>query len=244
MDELEFRRKVIATPNSKDKDLLKALEGDIKKQNFVSEMQAFDADIEKAMKVPVPEDLCARLMLNQSFDQEKMVSKTKQRWSMAIAASIAFTAAIGLSSFMYEENPYQQSVSEYALEHIYHELGHTDTVDENINLNQVNAKLASFGGQLSANIGHVYYAKFCQVAGKKSLHLVVESEQGKVTVFILPKSDKLEDWSDFSDDKYSGTTQRFTSADLIVIADKSTNGNNKALLDVQERLEQNLIWTI
>ncbi|AWB67128.1 hypothetical protein C2869_12090 [Saccharobesus litoralis] len=238
MDDLEFRRQVIADPKAIDEDLQQSIDADPAKQQLQQDMLNLDDKISKAMHVSVPDGLEQRLILKQSIESYKQQERHKQRWSLSIAASVAFAAALGVSAWIYQ--PVNTSeVGLYALEHLHHELSYSSAVDENVSLEQLNAKLASFGGKLNNAISHVSYANYCNLNGLKSLHLVMQGEHGQVTVFVLPKSNELSGWHDFSDDRFSGTAHRFKEADMIVIGEKNEN-----IQSFSHQLSNNISWAI
>ena len=72
MDDLEFRRTVMAEPNSKDpkiqQKVQQAANSDSSKQAFLDEMRQFDDNLSAALKVDVPENLSERLILRQTLE--------------------------------------------------------------------------------------------------------------------------------------------------------------------------------
>ncbi|WP_111976716.1 DUF3379 family protein [Algibacillus agarilyticus] len=238
MDDLEFRRQIIADPQSANDALQQAADQDPAKQQLLDEMLGLDNKIHQALNIDVPEGLAQRLILKQSIESYKQQEQKKHRWSLGIAASIAFTAALGLSAWIYQ--PINTSFAgQYALDHLHHELSYSGVIDEQVTLNQVNSKLASFGGKLKQQFTHVSYANFCELNGLKSLHMVLTGQHGQVTVFVLPKDNTLTEWRDFSDERFHGITQRLSQADLIVIGEKNEN-----LEQIKTKLSDNISWSI
>ena len=64
MDELEFRRRILAEPSTIDKELEAFAEQDTDKQAFIDDVRAFDDDLSKALNIPVPENLAKRIIDN------------------------------------------------------------------------------------------------------------------------------------------------------------------------------------
>ncbi|QPG04813.1 DUF3379 family protein [Salinimonas marina] len=54
MDELEFRRRIYADPDTMDADVLKAAEADPDKQAFREQVRQMNNKLKQATKVPVP----------------------------------------------------------------------------------------------------------------------------------------------------------------------------------------------
>ncbi|MBY5992956.1 DUF3379 domain-containing protein [Ferrimonas balearica] len=215
MDELEFRRRAYADPNQRDDDFLAAIEEADSRADFIQELQAMDRQLEQSLKVPVPEDLAERLLLKQNLTVHR-VQKRRHRWQMAAAASVAF--AVGLSLAVIKEGP--ADLGQHALAHVAHEAGYVDTVDERVDLTALNTKLASFGGQFSELPGQIYYANYCDFEGIRSLHVVMGSEQGRVTLFVIPKQSQMSLPAQFADQRYHGIGEDRGQVHLAIVGDK------------------------
>ncbi|MAI64029.1 MAG: hypothetical protein CL600_03965, partial [Alteromonas sp.] len=57
MDDLEFRRRIYADPETSDSDLIAAANTDEKKRSFWHEQKQMDKKLKQALKVEVPDDL-------------------------------------------------------------------------------------------------------------------------------------------------------------------------------------------
>ncbi|MBE1298337.1 MAG: DUF3379 family protein [Alteromonadaceae bacterium] len=232
MNDAEFRQALLVEPFTSDSTVTDKIEGNAELEQLQSEYQAFDKNLRETAQVDVPEGLMASLMnipLQQetvdestSSQSEKVVPITSRKRNnfvqLALAASVAF--ALGLSFTMLQNQPVVETGTEIALAHVYHEADYAMQLDGNVSLEDVNAKLATFGGELMAKFGRVTFANYCFFEKQKSLHMVVETDFGKVTMFITPKDlDRAIDNS-FSDDKYEGSSWSMQTADLTIISDK------------------------
>ncbi|MBY6186055.1 DUF3379 domain-containing protein [Marinobacter hydrocarbonoclasticus] len=227
MDELEFRRRAYADPNDQADEFLAAAGDEAGRAEFVQQLQAMDRQLEQVLKVPVPEDLADRLLLKQNMDVHQQ-QKRRHRWQLATAASIAF--AIGLSLTLL--NAGSHDLGQHALAHVAHEAGFTNVVDEKVDLNGLNTKLASFGGQFSELPGQVYYANYCDFEGIRSLHVVMSSDQGRVTLFVIPKQNEMSLPAQFADKRYHGIGEDRNGVHLAIVGDK-----NQALEPVLRQVE-------
>jgi len=79
MDELEFRRRIYADPETTDNDVVDAAKQDDNKRKFWNEQIQLDRQLRKAVKVDVPEDLSHRLIWQQSASEFKRYQK-RSRW--------------------------------------------------------------------------------------------------------------------------------------------------------------------
>jgi len=221
MDELEFRRTLYADPNSTDEGVLAAIAEDPKKQEFCKELKQLDKNMHQASQVKVPDDLVNKLILRQTMQSHKS-SKLRNRIQLAMAASVAFV--VGVSFTMWQQNNLLD-LSKQAIAHVHYEGDYALDAQENVSLQQVNAKLAKFGGKFSEDIGRVYYANFCDFENVRSLHMVVEGENGKVSVFVVPHDDNHLAEGSSRDTRYNSQAIDLKRASIIVVGEEGANIN-------------------
>jgi hypothetical protein len=222
MDELEFRRTLYADPNSTDEKVLAAIADDPKKQAFYKELKQLDKNMHQASQVKVPDNLVHKLILRQTMQSQKS-NKVRNRIQLAMAASVAFV--VGVSFTMWQQNNLLD-LSKQAIAHVHYEGGYALDAQENISLQQVNAKLAKFGGEFSEDIGRVYYANFCDFENVRSLHMVVEGQNGKVSVFVVPHNDDYQAEGLSHDTKYTSQATDLKRASIIVVGEEGANISN------------------
>lgn len=230
MDELEFRRRVYANPDTTDPDVIDAAKHDPAKRAFWTEQKKLDRELKQAVHVPVPDDLAHKLIWQQSAD-EFARHKRRSRWYIALAASIAFT--IGLS-FTLVTQP-SVGLGNQVLAHMIHADDEQTHSVLPVDLRQVNAKLASFGATFTDNIGDIKVANYCHLDNVRSLHLIVNTEQGKMSVFIVPRRDDLTLPQEFADDRYHGQGIEMQRASIMVVGDKHAD-LSPILSSVQQRI--------
>ncbi len=237
MDDLQFRRSIYADPKSQDEALLAAQQEDPARAQFAQDIAMLDDKIKLALNVPVPDDLCHKLILRQTLASHQ-VQKRKKRIHLALAASVAITAGL-LINFMQFSSAYN-NLGDYALAHVYHEQEYFSNSDESrVTLTSLNEKMAAFDGSFSESVGNLLFADYCRFDGMKSLHLVFQGETSPVTVFVVPKNDQLTFNKKFDDKKLFGESIDFKSANVIVVGDK-----NESLNKWQQNINDNLSWSI
>lgn len=219
MDELEFRRILYADPNCSDEKVLKAIADDPKKQAFCKELKQLDKKMHQASQVKVPDDLVQKLLLRQTM-QTHSASKARNRIQLAMAASVAFLA--GVSFTMWQQNDLLD-LSEQAIAHVYHEGNYALGAQENYSLQQVNAKLAQFGGEFTEELGHVYYANFCDFENVRSLHMVMQGENGKVSVFVIPHNDTHDAKGSAEARGYQSQAMDVNRASIVVVGEEGAD---------------------
>lgn len=236
MDDLEFRRSVYADPSSKDSDLQQAANDDPAKKAFLNEMRDFDDDLKAALQVKVPENMAQRLILRQTLESHQQVRR-RGRVHLALAASVAF--AIGISVQMFNSPAAPASLGSHALAHVDHEIKYLHTASEQNTLAQVNAKLARFGGKFEQSIAPAVFANYCNFDGVTSLHLVYESQQGRVSVFVTPSDSNFVFAEDFSNQQFVGKGLNFKNAQITVVGEKG-----QSIDDFTKKVKNNITWQI
>ena len=218
MDELEFRRRVYADPETTDSDVVEAAKADESKRSFWNEQKQLDKQLKQALKVDVPEDLASKLIWQQSADEFTRY-KRRSRWYLAMAASVAFTVGIALT--MWYHKPL--SIGGQALAHMqYADMEQAHSLLP-VDLNMVNAKLASFGASFNEMLDGVEVANYCHLSTVRSLHLIVDKPQGKMSVFVVPERGDVTVPSEFADKQYRGESLKLQRANVMIVGDRNAD---------------------
>ena len=236
MNDLEFRR--LALSNPYDHQLDTAATAHPKRQQLLNEVRQQEAQLQMAMAVPTPPNLSQRLILNQTLKDFEQRQKRRSRWQIALAASVAFVAGT-LFSFTSVDHS-SLGFGQHALAHVYHEYDTMTSMDEKATLATFNSKLASYGGQLTGDIGHIYFVNYCDFEGVKSLHAVIKGEKGRVTVFIIktPQEKLRQEQAFFADGKLDGMAEQIGKHQLILIGHKG-----EPLQETEQKLKSRLHWS-
>ncbi len=219
MDELEFRRTLYADPNCTDDVVLAAIAEDPKKQEFYKELKQLNKKMQNASQVKVPDDFVHKLIMRQTMQSHKS-NKTRHSIQLAMAASVAFV--VGVSFTMWQQSNLLD-LSKQAIAHVHYEGGYALDAQENFSLQQVNAKLAQFGGEFTEELGHVYYANFCDFEKVRSLHMVMQGENGKVSVFVIPHDDTHNARNSASGKGYKSQAIDVKGASIVVVGEEDAN---------------------
>ncbi|MBE8166965.1 MAG: DUF3379 domain-containing protein [Shewanella sp.] len=223
MDELQFRRKAYAEPNCQEPDFLQAMKNDAGKAATIDGLKALDDRIAKAMNVDVPERLTENLILRQQLKQHH-TQKRKTGFMMAMAASVAFAA--GVSFTLLRAAPVD--LADHAIAHVIHESVALD-MNQQVSYQQVNKQLVSLvnmqDSKFTKQPGDVYYTSYCDFQGVRSLHMVMQGDHGKVTLFIVPAEDRMKFEKSFSGDKYKGMGFEKDGAYMIMVGENQSDLN-------------------
>ncbi|GAL05586.1 hypothetical protein JCM19237_676 [Photobacterium aphoticum] len=66
MDDLEFRRRLLADPNDNHPDMLESRNASLANRKLSDELQSLDSKLAQAMKVDVPDDLADKILFHQT----------------------------------------------------------------------------------------------------------------------------------------------------------------------------------
>lgn len=237
MDDILFRHTAIATPNEKSEAFTQRIAENGQDRALVNEALAFDDKLQALLKVPTPEGLTDKILLEQSFaiDHKKRLNN---RWHIATAASITFIIGLTLPSLTSLTQP-SLNIGTAALQHVQKDYYLTSKVDEHATLPMINAKLASYGGTLQGDLGDVTFVNYCNFEGTPALHMVIKGEKGPVTVFVVPNGANVTNIEKFHDQHLKGLTEKMGNASVVIVGEKS-----EPLEKVQLKLQENIIWNI
>ena len=237
MDDLQFRRSILTEPKNRDEDVCNAIKQDPAKQKFVQDVDALDNKIVQAMNIPVPNDLCNKLILRQTLASHQQ-QKRKTRVRLAMAASVAFVMGLTVNFMMFSHS--YKNLGDYAIAHVNHEASmFSHNAQASVSLASLNDKMTTFKGSFDSTFGTLMFADYCRFDGTKSLHLVFQGKTSPVNVFIVPNNDDIEFNADFSNDNLQGRSLRFNQSNVIVVGDKQ-----EPISQWQERINNNITWSI
>lgn len=237
MDDLQFRRSILADPKSRDDATNEAIKNDAAKQKFAHDVSALDDKIAQAMNIPVPDGLYDNLILRQTMASHQQ-QKRKTRVRLAMAASVAFVMGLTVNFMMFSHT--YKNLGDYAIAHVNHEAAHfSNSAKPKVTLASLNEKMAAFKGSFDSTFGTLIFADYCRFDGSKSLHLVFQGKSSPVNVFILPDDEDIAFVEDFANDELQGHSLNFNHSNVIVVGDK-----NEPIGQWQDRVKQNITWSI
>lgn len=247
MDELEFRRRLLADPHDNDPLVTACKQDSAANKKFADELLQFDTQLEQTIKVDVPDDLADKILFHQT-GIEPIQSNTPHPWYYGLAASVAFAAGLFIGQMVQDPLPADASshsapviasttLAKEAIAHVNDEANFVEHVNENATLQQVNAKLQPLGSSLAELPGHIYYVNYCGFDGETALHLIMDSPQGKVTVFFVPTPSPA--IASASDNHSASIVIPINNASLIVVGEKGHD-----LMPIANDITHNLYWDI
>ncbi len=85
MDELEFRRQLLADPQARQPEMQQQLQHDLQRQRYQQELLEMEQKLKQSLQLPVPSDLADRLLLAQGIASFSERKQQRQRWSSLAA---------------------------------------------------------------------------------------------------------------------------------------------------------------
>ncbi|MFD2180220.1 DUF3379 family protein [Veronia pacifica] len=231
MDELEFRRRILADPQDNSPEVLEMRKASASNEKFQKELEQFDEILDEALRVDVPEDLADKIMFKHKSEIEK--KQLKPSFNMSIAASVAFVFGVAIGQFNWSDTfsePSQdvaqtskKSLGQMAISQYYKEVGFSKDKNEKATLEQINAKLSPFGEYFDAFPGKITFVNHCNFGGQgPALHLDIITDEGqKMTIFMVPpRGNVLEG---FADDKMKAVIKDSAKNRVIIVGDKGSD---------------------
>lgn len=222
MDDLEFRRRIMADPKARDAEILAALQSSDSNAQFAEEVLELDTQLEKALKIDVPEDLADRILFTQTTHSLPITNRFSRKM-FALAASIAFIAGLLIGQLQWHNiliPPAYASLPDMAIAHVQNEKAFVQGIDEQASNVQINAKMQPLAAKLTAQFPyHVYYLNHCGFGTANAVHLVFAGEKGKVTLFLVPlPSDKV---TQFDQQGMRGVVEPIKQSSLIIVGQQN-----------------------
>jgi hypothetical protein len=178
---LDIRRILGAEPQRRDPQLLEHMQGCAACAVFARELWVLDARLEQALKIDVPEELDARIVLDASLRQPR---RSWRPWAAA-AASALLTVAVAVVAYDHR-HPQGEELASAVVGHIEDE---SDSIKPDRALihdaSLVQGVLDTVGAKLPG-LSKISYAQVCLFRGERVAHLVFEGPNGPVTLILLP----------------------------------------------------------
>lgn len=177
MNCIEFRREKLADPQRISAAAREHASGCSACAKFGRSLDDADAEIQRALSVPVPEGLADRVLLHAG-------GRGRPAWrAWALAATVVL--GIGLAATLLMRDP-DGATARLAIEHVLHEPESLTTRYQEDGAS-LTVALRSVGASLSSPIGQVRYVRLCPWEnGGTAWHVVFDTPQGLATLIVVP----------------------------------------------------------
>ena len=180
---LDVRRTLGAEPQRRDAGIAEHLKDCAGCAGFARDMLALDQRLAAAFKVPVPEGLEARIVLDGSLKNNR---RAWRPW-LAAAASVAMVAMLAIFAWRYD-HPAGDDLAQAVVAHIENPEEAPAMAPDRALLHDaayVEGVMQKAGAGMQGEMDDVAYAQVCLFRGERVAHLVVHGPNGPVTVLLL-----------------------------------------------------------
>lgn len=205
---LEFRRRVTAEPNARQAQLVEHRLGCRACAAYQDRLQHFDARIDSALRVDLPEDLGPRILLAASRRPRPLA-----RIAGIAAMLFVLIGGVWTGSQYLNEGTLPQAV----VTHIQHEPQALMPVSANVDKQKLDAVLDWGDAKIEGDAGPVSYARLCYFRGRLVAHLVVPGPHGPVTVMLLPH-EHVKEPEAFHEDGFAGEIYPVEHGSIAVVS--------------------------
>lgn len=227
MNELTFRKQLQVNPYQLNDDMLAYLQAHPEHKSLVQKVRAFDKQIEEVLDVEIPEGLHARILLNQSYQdaaEESHVSDAgnetpavtqMSEWKkmlngswLGLSAMAASLIVVAVSLNLWLTPPKLAHMTGTDLvAHITDHIQEDPSLMTAVKLPKTEADMqrlfATVGASLQQPVDSMSYAGACVINGQQGLHIVMQDEQGPITVIVMP-GQQLAAMEAFQSSQYQG----------------------------------------
>ncbi len=181
----EFKKLIGADPWSQDPEVLRARNAAPEFEQAAGDAEAFERKLQSALHVQAPTDLLK--------DIKKISQQPAQRrnW-MPLALAASLIIAVGAVTMVWKQSHQWDSVEAYLADHYSHDgpamLGHTsDDISEQEIADMTGRIMASLNASAGQQLtGRIKFIKFCPTPEGRGAHMVVNTDQGPMTIIFMP----------------------------------------------------------
>ena len=212
MNCLEFRRTVGISPHELGDEAEAHRAACATCHAFASRAQRTQRLVRDAVRVPVPDDLVAGILMSQAF-RHRSERRRRRKTILALAAALLLGIAIGVFVAWPQ---YRQSVLEREVLALVSAADYAFENRRAIAPGEVSSALSPMGYRVQPEIGTISFAGRCLVRGALAGHLVVREESKPITVFLVPHLD-VRGQPTFSNAEWSGVMLSSPGRGAIVV---------------------------
>ena len=178
----EFKKMLDTDPNNQDPEFLGARDSSPEFQQAAAASDDFEARIQQAVRISAPQGLLDEL---KEISQQEEPSKGSSWMSYALAASVLM--AIAVAGLTMRGPGAGTPVDEYVAHHYSLDGQKLLSQGEGALADNVSDVLAQLQVSLSQETSDmVGFIKFCPTPGGKGAHMVINTNDGPITIIFMP----------------------------------------------------------
>ena len=220
MDFSEFKRLLGADPRNRDPAFLQARDLSPEFRDAAAQADRLEGRLERALTLEVPAELLDQIRdiprAAALHDDQGVVRATWRRFAMAAGLLIA----IGAAGVTWRMNSGWESVEDYVIDHYQHDGAAVLARADDRLAENVSPMLAEFGADVApALAGLVNVIKQCPTPDGKGIHMILNTEQGLVTLIYMPKT-PVTDGEQISFDDSEAVLVQLQSGSAVIIGSR------------------------
>ncbi len=231
MNCIDVHRKLATEPNSRDDAINAHLQTCSACTKFAESIEQLDRSIHDAANITVPDGLAERILLKQSFKQQRQLRTNRFKF-YAVAASVLLLFGLSLNLHYLPWQKNALSLGDIAINHVTQEMYHL-TKNNNIQLAKLNHVLQPFNIKLNKPIGSIIYAGACPIQNSRGVHIVLRTKNETATLLVMPDENITRRIS-LTKDGFKATIVPAKNGSIAII----TSLDSKA--DLEQRIENSL----
>lgn len=206
-------------------------------QQYRSEILALDDRISRALVLDVPE---LRLPELPETEADNVVTLADRRrvsppvW-LAMAATVLLAAVIGVR--LISGGVEYDSLGEEVLAHLQHEPYALRVSDTPVTNRRLGSVVPGDVAQMDHSAGLITYAQSCVINGHEVPHLVIQGEQGPVTILLMPE-EMISEAIKLSDEFSDGVILPVGNGSIAIIG-----GRGESLEKIEQSVINSVMWS-
>jgi hypothetical protein len=206
-------------------------------QDFRAEIQALNEAISAAMKIDVPEIKLPELPPIEVANVVALPDRRIQSrpvW-FALAATVLIAAVVGIQ--ITGNGDTQGTLQEQVLAHLDHESAAMRLSDSPVSASDLDRAMPESVATMNHDAGLITYAQSCRINGKIVPHLVIQGENGPVTILLMP-DEMITEALSLDGINIKGVILPVGDGSIAIIGDRDGN-----IEDVQQYVLNSVTWS-
>jgi len=236
MNCIDVHRKLATDPANRDEAVITHLEQCSACSSFAKSIDQFDNSLLNAANVDVPDGLVERILLKQSFKQQRYQRNNRFKFYGLVASIILVVGvSLNLKNFNIILN-HTLSLEEVAINHVTSEIDHLHE-KKNIQLAKLNTMLQPFNLKFKNKIGQINYAGSCPIRKSRGVHIVVQGEKETATLLVMP-GEYIQSRKSHTKGDFTTTLLPTDNGSIAIVSNK--NGEAEFVKELEKDLKNSI----
>ncbi|MDJ0910152.1 MAG: DUF3379 family protein [Woeseiaceae bacterium] len=197
----------------------------------------FEARIASALEIDVPPLKMPEL---PDIDTANVTSLPRRRFAapqwLAVAATVAAVAVLGFFTLGDDHHAYD-SLADEIIAHLDHEPYALVVTDVPVSDRRLNNIVPANIATMNHDAGLITYAESCVINGKLVPHLVIQGQQGPITILLMP-DEKIDGPQSLMGESINGVLLPVGDGSIAIIGEEGEN-----LEPVEQNLRDSVRWS-